>query len=384
MQFKPGERVITVRFGELWLRGKNRGMYIKALKRNLLDLLASEKFEIENNYDRFIIRLNGDSDTGKIRDGLTHLFGISNYEISYASKPSLDSIDKTAKLLLKKEKDIKSVKINAHRSYKKFKFNSVDITRRLIKVVGKLGIEPDLHKYDRELFVNVTKDAAFLSIDKAKGPGGLPVGTSGKGVVLLSGGIDSPVAAWYAMKRGMEPVYVHIHGYPEAKDALKSKLPDIVRILSAYYPNARTYYVPSHIFQVGAIKSRRHELILLKNFMLRIADLVAEKEQAQAIFTGESLGQVASQTLSNLQAEEQGVKTQILRPLIGFDKQEIVSAAIKIGTYDESIKPYKDVCSINSRNPVTRTNPLLMAKLVKEFKIDALAKKSMRLAEVVG
>lgn len=118
--------------------------------------------------------------------------------------------------------------------------------------------------------------------------------------------------------------------------------------------------------------------------MLRIADLVAEKEQAQAIFTGESLGQVASQTLSNLQAEEQGVKTQILRPLIGFDKQEIVSAAIKIGTYDESIKPYKDVCSINSRNPVTRTNPLLMAKLVKEFKIDALAKKSMRLAEVVG
>ena len=253
----------------------------------------------------------------------------------------------------------------------------------MIKALQELDIEPELHNYDHQIFINVTKEAAFVSLDKINGLGGLPVGTSGKGIVLLSGGIDSPVAAWYAMKRGVEPVYVHLHGYSSAEEAMNSKIPQLVKILSSYYTNAKTYYIPSHIFQAGAIRSRRHELILLKAFMMRIAELAAEKESAQAIFTGESLGQVASQTMSNMQAEHIGVKIQILRPLIGFDKQEIISKARSIGTYDESIKPYKDVCSINSRNPVTRTNPALMEKLVKEFKIDALAKKSFKLAKIV-
>ncbi len=383
MKFKEGEMVITVKFGELWLRGRNRGMYVNALKDNLLALLKGERFKLEKEYDRFIIRPNRDANMEHLKTGLSHLFGISGYEISYVTKPSLAAICRSSKTLLKNKKGIKAVRINAHRSYKKFKFNSIDITRNLIKVLGDLEISPELHNFDQELFVNVTKDWAFLSMDRAKGPGGLPVGTSGRGIVLLSGGIDSPVAAWYAMKRGVEPVFVHVHGYSDANEAMESKIPRLVGILSSYRPGIKTYYVPSHVFQMGALRSGRHELILLKAFMLRIADAIAEKENAHAIFTGESLGQVASQTMSNLQAEQNGVKTQILRPLIGFDKQEIISVAKRIGTYDESIKPYKDVCSINSKNPVTRTNPGLMSELIKEFKIAALVKKSLNLSKDV-
>ena len=384
MDFDEGEMVIAVKFGELWLRGRNRGAYINALRHNLLDLLKGERFKLEKEYDRFILRLNTDSDMGKLRNGLSHLFGISGYEIAYVTKPSIESICKSARTLLKREKGIKSMRIDAHRSYKKFKFNSIDITKRLIKVLEEFGIEPELHNFERELFVNVTKDAAFVSIDKVKGPGGLPVGTSGRCIVLLSGGIDSPVAAWYAMKRGAEPIFVHIHGYSDAAEVMESKIPSLVGMLSAFCPKAKTYYIPSHIFQVGAIKSGRHELILLKAFMLRVADLIARKEDAGAIVTGESLGQVASQTMSNLQAEQYGIKTQILRPLIGLDKQEIIAIAKRIGTYEESIKPYKDVCSINSKNPATRTDLRLMAGLTREFKLNSLVRKSAKLAKEVN
>ncbi len=375
--------VVTVRFGELWLRGRNRGMYISALRKNLISMIDTKAFFLENGYDRFIIRPREGADIEKLKVALSHLFGISGYEVSYATKPNLVSINSMAKILLKKEKP-KSVKINAHRSYKKFKFNSIDITRKLIKTLEGMGVEPELHDYDAELFVNVTKDAAFLYIGRTKGLGGLPVGTSGKGVVLLSGGIDSPVAAWYAMKRGVEPIYVHIHGFPKADEALKSKIPRLIRLLSAYGRPIKTYYIPSHLFQVASMKSGRHELILLKAFMLRIAELVAEKEDAEAIFTGESLGQVASQTISNLQAEQNEVRKQILRPLIGFDKEEIIAVAKKIGTYGESIKPYRDVCSINSKNPATRTDVEFMGKLFKKFKIDSVAKRSLKDAKAVG
>lgn len=375
--------VITVRFGELWLRGRNRGLYINALRKNLLLLLKNEKFVLEKDYDRFIIRLKKGSRVEALRYGLSHLFGISGYEISYATKPDLASICKTARELLKKSGKVRTLKIHAHRSYKKFRFNSIDITKRLIKVAEGLGIEPELHNYGSEIFVNVTKEAAFVSLEKVKGPGGLPVGTSGKGVVLFSGGIDSPVAVWYAMKRGVEPVYVHVHGFPNAGQARDSKVPAIIKTLASYCPGGKTYYIPSHFFQVSAMRSGRYELILLKAFMLKLADMVAKREGAEAIFTGESLGQVASQTISNLQAEQQGIKTQILRPLIGLDKEEIITIARRIGTYEDSIKPYKDVCSINARNPATRTDAKLMARLLKEFKVDSLAKKSLKAAEIV-
>ena len=231
--------------------------------------------------------------------------------------------------------------------------------------------------YDGEIYISVTKECAYVFVDRKRGAGGLPVGTSGRCVVLLSGGIDSPVAAWYAMKRGLVPVYVHVHGYSSGNEAASSKISEITRLLSAYWPGTVTYYVPSHLFQMASMGSGRYELVLMKAFMMRIAEAIAEKEGAGAIVTGESLGQVASQTLSNMASEQYGISMPVLRPLVGLDKQEITNLAISIGTYQESLKPYKDVCSINARSPATRSKPELIRRMAEEMKLDGVVKRSM-------
>jgi thiamine biosynthesis protein ThiI len=386
MSFRDGEKVIIVHFGELWLRGHNRGSYISRLKSNMLSMLDGESFEFEQVYDRFVLHISEGSDIGAINSRLSHLFGISGYEVAYVAESRLASITKMSGKVLADSGIRKgsTLRISAHRSDKRLKFNSNDIVKGIIKVCNAAGIEPEIKGAEHQLFVNVTRDAAFLYTERIRGLGGLPIGTSGKAVVLLSGGIDSPVAAWYAMKRGLEPIYVHIHGFPSADQALGSKIPRVTGILSSYCNGTSTYYVPSHIFQVSSAKAGKYELILLKSFMLRIAEMVAKKEGAEAIYTGDALGQVASQTTSNLQAEQYGIKMQVLRPLIGMDKQEIINKAREIGTYDESIKPYRDVCSINARNPATKTPLEVMKKLIKATGAVKVASRSLKEAKIIG
>ena len=190
----------------------------------------------------------------------------------------------------------KSVRIEAHRSYKELPFDSNDIVRKLKPVLEKHGVDPITKGYEKEMNISVTKEAAFMSMGKEKASGGLPVGSSGKAVILLSGGIDSPVAAWYAMKRGMQPIYVHIHSFQNADEAMKGKIPVLIKTLSGFHPRYSAYFVPSHIFQAASMGLGKYELVMMKTFFLRLAEQVALKEGAHAIFTGESLGQVASQT----------------------------------------------------------------------------------------
>lgn len=371
-----------VRFGELWLRGKNRGTYVNGLRANLVRMLGGIACTVRLDYDKIVIEPKTETDTKRVKDVLDHLFGISRYEVAYRSEPSVASITKLAIELLKRNKP-KSVKINAHRAHKGFKFNSIDITKSIAHAAEKNGVLPLIHGFESEIFINVSKDYAYVSMDTAKGLGGLPVGSSGKGVVLISGGIDSPVAAWYAMKRGITPIYVHFHGFSSADEAINSKMSGIFDELSKYDAGCKIYYIPTHVFQMAAMRAGKYELILLKAFMLRVAEMIAIKEGAEAIFTGESLGQVASQTTSNLLAAQFGLKMQILRPLIGFDKQEIISKAREMGTYANSVIPYKDVCSINARNPATRTDPFVMKDLIRKFKVASLARRSLKLAKIV-
>lgn len=377
------DRVLIVHYGELWLRGRNRNVYIKKLKGNIGQKLRKEGVRFEKSYDRIILKLPKDANVESIRGKISKVFGISAYEFAYRTKPDLKSIVQTSNDILK-DMEGRKVKINSHRAYKKFKFTSVDIIKKVIEAAEKLGVEPRVQGFDTEMFINVTKDDAFVYIDRKRALGGLPVGTSGKAVILLSGGIDSPVAAWYAMKRGLDPIYVHIHGFATNEEAERSKIPKIIGILSAYSVGHKVYYIPSHVFQLSALKSGRYELIMLKHFMLKVAEKIAEKEGAESIVTGESLGQVASQTSSNLAAEEYGIDLPILRPLIGFDKQEITEAAKSIGTYEESIKPYRDVCSINSRNPATRTNISILKEISKKAKLDSVAARSIRMGKAAG
>ncbi len=380
MEFKQGEELIIVHFGELWLKGGNRDYYIRLLERNIREQLAGEDFSLQRNFDRLALRPGKGSDADKIIAKLKKVFGISAIELSVVAKPELDEIVSTAKKMLSRRPRAASIRIDSHRSYKQLPFTSVDIVDSLKKTADKLGIEPKPKEYERKLSISVTKDAAFLTLNRERGAGGLPVGSSGKAVILISGGIDSPVAAWYAMKRGLEPVYLHVHAFRDNREAERSKLSMIISKLAEFHPHSKTYFIPSYVFQANSSRFGKYELVLLKAFMLRIAEKVALREEADMIVTGESLGQVASQTSSNMAAEQQGIRLPVMRPLFGFDKEEIIAMAKKIGTFEESIKPYRDVCSINSRNPKTETRRGDMKTMLGKIGISKIASRSMALS----
>jgi thiamine biosynthesis protein ThiI len=201
--------------------------------------------------------------------------------------------------------------------------------------------------------------------------------------VLLSGGIDSPVASYYAMKRGLELVYLHVHGFQNSEAKELSKIHDSVRALSGYSGAPKLFLAPYHIFQGCSLGSNRYELVLFKRFLYKLAENVAEQEHADCIVTGESLGQVASQTIKNLSASSTGIGTFVFRPLIGMDKQEIVDMAKRMGTFDISSRPYKDVCSINAQRTELAADSNSLDKLYSRLHVDEAVEKTLKKLKLV-
>ncbi|MGC8710527.1 MAG: tRNA uracil 4-sulfurtransferase ThiI [Candidatus Micrarchaeia archaeon] len=385
------EKVILLHYGELWLRGHNRSNYIKALRNNLINLLNGESYLLESQYDRIVLRLTPKSNTESMLSKLSYLFGISRYELAYETNADMNSILTVSKKLLieLKKTGATQVKIDAHRAFKGLAFNSLDIINKISDLARSVDLKPAMHNYNSMLFIRVTKENAYIFSSSSKGIGGLPVSTSGKGIVLFSGGIDSPVAAWYAMKRGVLPIYLHLHSYQNPNKIENTKIPKILSILSPYSSGMgqKIYYVPAHIFQISAFsvdKKRCYEPVLMKAFLLRLAEKIAKKEGAGIIYTGESLGQVSSQTVKNLAASQFGIKIPIARPLIGFDKEEIISVAKRINTYNESIKPYIDVCSTNVTKTNTSSDTKVITALLKKMRISELVKKSLKEAKIIS
>ncbi|MDE1868880.1 MAG: tRNA 4-thiouridine(8) synthase ThiI [Candidatus Micrarchaeota archaeon] len=371
---------VTIHFGEIWLRGKNRGSFIDQLHANIRKALADERYlRLTKKRDRFVLQLSKGSDMESISNKLRNVFGISWFAPVAVAKNNLKSIEATANSMLAK-KD--TVRIVASRTDKSTKFNSPAIVTHFIKAKKlKFNIDKNAKK---TLWINVTEDGTFMFTQKTEGLRGLPVGSSGKAIILLSGGIDSPVASYYAMKRGLYPVYLHVHGFPTNEDAKNTKIKDLVKALSKYSANPKLYLVPAHVFQSSIMQiPKKFELVLFKRFIYNIAESIAEKEKADCIVTGESLGQVASQTVKNMKASEQGIDTLIIRPLIGFDKQEIIDEAREMGTFEISIRPYRDVCSIAARNPATGTNAKLIDRLYKQAKLSSALGRTMKKVEAV-
>ena len=342
--------------------------------------LREEKYgELENARDRFILHLSGDSNIEAIKEKLSFVFGISWFGPVIISGNKLDEIVAAVASHFGKG-DI--VRVVAHRSYKQLPFTSQDIVGELLKKKKSFDFTLD-KKAEREVFVNVTKENTQVLTEKIRGPGGLPVGISGTAVILLSGGIDSPVASFYAMKKGLSPIYMHVHAFPSNRDAENSKMMEIVKRLSKCSPRSKVYFIPSSLFQATIIKApHQYELVLFKRFLYALAGKIAEKEDAEVIVTGESLAQVASQTVKNLIATERGTKQLLMRPLIGLDKQEIIDLAQRRGTYSLSVLDYPDVCSLNSRNPSTSANAKRVDALFKELKLGAVATKSLKKSDV--
>ena len=350
---------VVALFGELWLKGRNRGAFVRRLVANVEKALEGTGAAVEHRRDRLMISATPAA-VPEVLERLAHVFGISWYAPVAAADNGVDAIiSKTAELVTEGS----SVRLVAHRSDKSAPFTSQELVHAFLERADTLPFRLDRDAQET-LYMEVTRQGTLMHTQRINGLGGLPVGSSGKAIVLMSGGIDSPVASYYAMKRGLAPIYLHFHAFGSNGDVRGTKIDELLETLAMYSGRTRAYYAPSHIFQSIAMKLPHSlELVLFKRFMLECAEAIAAKEHAVAIVTGESLGQVASQTVRNLAASEQGTKLFIMRPLIGMDKLEIIGAAKSLGTYAASIKPYRDVCSIRARDPATAASREQVAAL---------------------
>ena len=373
--------ILLIHYGELALKGKNRDLFEKRLVDNILIALGSESdWNVRRLYGRIVVRVDDGNDIDELAQRIKNVFGIANIAPAVEAKPTLESIEEAAVSIVK-GKDFESFAIRARRPEKGQSFSSQDIGIKVGAAVQKAsGAKVDLTNPALTVGVVVMKQRAFVYADRIKGPGGLPVGSSGITACLISGGIDSPVACWRMMKRGCRPLFIHFHSAPFTSNASKEKAQEIVEYLMRGQPPAKLITVPFGELQKKIVTGvpAKYRIMLYRRFMVRIANELARKHDAKALVSGEALGQVASQTLSNLATIEDVSDMPLLRPLIGMDKQEIVDEAKRIGTFTMSIEPHDDCCSfLMPKNPVTRSTPKDMGYVEKSLACGELVKAAL-------
>ncbi len=339
---------IVIHYAEVATKGKNRPLFERMLTENILAALKEEKHKgIKKYYGRLILYLAEASNLDAVLAKLQKVCGISSVSPAItASNTSIEDIKAAAERIVSQNK---TLKVRCKRSFKKFPLSSPDICKEVgHHLQQKFNMTIDLVEPEERLYIEITEGKSFLYTKKLHGVGGLPVGVSGKVIVMLSGGIDSPVAAYLIMKRGCKPVYIHFHSHPYTSTESITKAKQLFEALLPYTPSAKLYLVPFIEIQKKIMMSadKDYRVILYRRYMLRIAEQIARKENAQAIVTGDNLAQVASQTLSNLHTVSAATSLTILRPLLTFDKQEIINVAKQIGTYELSIQPHEDCCSL--------------------------------------
>jgi len=383
----PAGEVLLVHYSEIALKGGKRSFFEKALAKNLRRVLGSDSMEdVKRLPGRMVVRFKGTPDREGVSKDLLKVFGVSWFAFAEQTESTYDDIERT--VLLKLSDDIKaasSFRVRAVRAHKGFPMDSVEINTRLGQaVVTNFGTKVDLRKPALSIGVEVTKEKTYVYDNRSRGLGGLPVGTSGRVVCLLSGGIDSPVAAWLAMKRGARVSYIHFHPFPDNEEAIKSKISEIINHLVPYSGRTRCKFVPTYAFSLSSMRTRAsYDVVLFRRFMLRCAERMAEELGASALVTGESLGQVASQTLENMAVIHRATDIPVLMPLISYDKQEVVEQAKKIGTYELSLKPYKDCCSIIAKHPETRAKIEAVHDLEAKMDTDKVVDQCMSEASSV-
>jgi thiamine biosynthesis protein ThiI len=350
-----------IRVHEIALKGKNRPMFLKKLESNLK--LALKGFAINQIKRTHIgVQIDGvdENTSDEVLANIKHVFGVVKYYKYFKVDPSMENIENLLESEIPKEQ-FKTFRITAKRGDKTFPLKSPDMDRHFGQFVQTLtGADVRLHHPDLNIFIEVLKDQALLYFKQEQGPGGLPVGVSGKVLTLLSGGIDSPVAAQRMMKRGCQVLFIHFHSFPLVDGSSREKAEDLVSKLNVYQFNSTLFLVPFADIQKEIILSvpPQYRIIIYRRFMTRIAEQIALSNHAQALITGESLGQVGSQTLENIHTIRDTVSIPILSPLIGMDKQEIINEAKNIGTYDTSIIPDEDCCSLFvPKHPATQSSP---------------------------
>jgi len=370
--------ITLIHYGELTLKGKNRKYFEEQLIKNIYDKCGGRL----HRHRGYLVMDGGN------HENLKDIFGISWYTKAF---PLDKNIDVLKKVIIEKVKDkissVRTFAVYTKRADKKFPYTSVEVSEmvgnEIIKYYSK---QVDLKNPEFPIYIEIS-DKIYVYLKKIKGLGGLPVGVSGKVLCLLSGGIDSPVAAYLMNKRGCYVDYVHFHVFPDNDRVLETKMKLILESLRKYENKGKVFLVPYKQFERAILMvdyMYSNEMILFRRFMFKTAERIAQSYGYSALVSGDSLGQVASQTLENIKAVDDCISTSLFQPLISYDKQEIVNLAKQIHTYEHSIQNYKDCCSLISRNPRTRADIKKIREMEEIIDIEGIVDRTLRDMYVVN
>ncbi|EQA3597914.1 tRNA uracil 4-sulfurtransferase ThiI [Enterococcus faecalis] len=382
---------IMVRYGELSTKGKNRKTFIMQLAQNVKRALADfPALKIHADRDRMHILLNGE-DSEEVIPKLSKVFGIQNFSPSIRIEKEMPAIRAMVQEVVREVYTPgKTFKITAKRSDHSFELDSNGLNQELggavIEAIPEIQVQ--MKKPDINLRIEIRKDAAYLSYETIRGAGGLPVGTSGRGMLMLSGGIDSPVAGYLAMKRGVEVEAVHFASPPYTSEQALQKAKDLAEKLVPYVGTIQFIEVPFTEIQeeIKRVVPQGYLMTITRRLMLRLTDAIREMRKGLVIINGESLGQVASQTLQSMVAINEVISTPIIRPVVSMDKTEIIEIAEKIDTFELAIQPFEDCCTIFAP-PQPKTRPRLDKAQDYEARLDleglmARALEGLKITEI--
>ncbi|HEX3176067.1 MAG TPA: tRNA uracil 4-sulfurtransferase ThiI [Methylomirabilota bacterium] len=350
--------VLVVHYHEISLKRGNRPLFLRHLRRNLERALADLGAPgIAQLSGRIVVDLDGHPAPELVRERVTRVFGVASATVAYRAPSTLDAMKAVLGRLLE-GRSFPSFRISARRAFRTYPMTSVELNRALgAFVLERVATRVDLEHAAQDIRVEVLPAETYISLDRVEGPGGLPVGASGTVAALLSGGIDSPVAAWRMMKRGCRVMLVHFHSVPYLPATSQAKARALVARLTEWQYVSRLHLVPFGEIQREVVLAVPPPLrvVVYRRLMLRIAEALARRAGALALVTGESLGQVASQTLENIACIDAAATLPVLRPLIGMDKLEITAQAQRLGTFEISIEPDADCCTLfTPKHPATR------------------------------
>jgi len=382
------EKVILIRYGEIFLKGKNRGFFEKTLLLNIRSQLEKFNLEVNKVPGRFLVEKYDEDDEFEIIERIKKVAGIFSFSPAIYFDTSLDEIAANAVEMMRDKKG--TFKVETNRADKKFELNSMQISR---EIGGRIlasnhALKVDIKEPEFKLNIDLRENGkTFMYADTIMGVGGMPVGTSGTGLLLLSGGIDSPVAGYMMAKRGVKVCAVHFHSYPYTSNFAREKVEDLAKLLTGYTGDLTVYMVSMTELQeeIHAKCDDSYMITLLRRGMFTIAERICKTHSRRMIITGENLGQVASQTIESMTVVQEVVKDiPIIRPLVAFDKCDIIDVAKRIGTFETSIKPFEDCCTVFlPDSPVVRPELHKVKREQAKIDFEAILERAYKSIEVV-
>ena len=379
-------KVILIKYGELTTKKDNRKFFIKKLKDNIFNKISNFNFEIKDDYYRMFIYPN-EEDIDDIVDKLKNIFGIHEIVIAIMDENTDVENIKKVSLDIMKEEDFKTFKVETNRSDKGYPIKSMDMNNIVgSHILKNINCKVDVHNPDVLLKIEIRQEAVYIYTSGIKGLGGYPVSTLGRSLLMLSGGIDSPVAGYLTIKRGVELYYLYFESRPHTSLEARNKVIKLARKLEKYNSGGKLLVVNFTKIQEAIYKNLdpSYLITIMRRMMYKIAERVAKKNKCLAIVNGESVGQVASQTLSSILAVNEVTNYPILRPLCSFDKLDIIEISKKIDTYEISIEPYEDCCTVFvPRHPVINPNLKHIHEEESKYDFEPLIMEAVSTIEVV-